>query len=440
MSQLSGAGEASSHPSLRASEETWAGFTASPSWVSPVAPELPGCDGYERALMQAAAAVAERRLGHAPALEPSEIVARLRAGGSPHVWPRIWTLDAPKLDTAALDGPWRSWLASLPRAPGRRCGVAVAGRAGARQVIAAVVTEPLADLQPLPSRARSGQWVSLEARVIREAVGAARVVLLGPGGSPRAVPASLHRGTIRSSFSLDQAGMWRVQVSIETERGPRPALEAWIFVDQPPSLSAALGPVPGEDAGPDQVTLEALTAATLQMLNRARASEQLPPLVRDARLDALAQRHAESVRRAGQASHDAGDGSPVERLTRAEYAALRVGENVAAAANLTRAHRALWNSPAHRSNILDARFDAVGIGVVLEASTGVRPQGGGSTGVRAGAGLHDTSRDEQTRVWVCQIFVDSAPAAADRALLPLEWARGAGTERRMNAGVHEPAQ
>jgi uncharacterized protein YkwD len=69
------------------------------------------------------------------------------------------------------------------------------------------------------------------------------------------------------------------------------------------------------------------------------------------------------MRRSGRTAHDVGDGSPVERVARV-IAARRVGENVARARTLQRAHRVLWDSPSHRGNVLDAGFDALGIGVV----------------------------------------------------------------------------
>jgi hypothetical protein len=47
-----------------------------------------------------------------------------------------------------------------------------------------------------------------------------------------------------------------------------------------------------------------------------------------------------------------------------------------------RAHRALWASPSHRSNLLDARFTAIGVGV---------------------------ARDEQDgSSWICETFADFA--------------------------------
>ena len=40
------------------------------------------------------------------------------------------------------------------------------------------------------------------------------------------------------------------------------------------------------------------------------------------------------------------------------------GENVARAASAERAHRAIWASPSHRGNLLERRYDSVGIAAV----------------------------------------------------------------------------
>jgi hypothetical protein len=278
------------------------------------------------------------------------------------------------------------------------------------------MVEPLADLDRLPTTARSGQWLRLSAR-LSEAALAAKVVLLGPRGAPRTAPTRFSPGSARADFSLDQPGLWRIQLLLDTAAGPRPALEAWIFVDEAPRREAAAGPAPGELDVAVGSAPSAWQAALSSMLDSARASEQLPPLARDPRLDALAQAHAEAMRRRGQAAHDAGDGSPSERVSRAAYPARRVGENVAQAASLARAHRALWNSPAHRGNLLDTGFDRVGLGVVVEPPGELE----GTSGAAEAA--HDTLHDElreahssvghdasrALRVWVCQIFVDSAP-------------------------------
>ncbi|MET0595062.1 MAG: CAP domain-containing protein, partial [Polyangiaceae bacterium] len=108
----------------------------------------------------------------------------------------------------------------------------------------------------------------------------------------------------------------------------------------------------------------------------------LPGLVRDMALDRVAQKHAERMMRAKQIGHDVGDGDPKERLERAGIALSHVGENVAHAANVVLAHRALWSSPSHRDNLLQPRFDRVGVGVTA---------------------------DSDGSVWVTQLFATTAP-------------------------------
>ncbi|MBW2457145.1 MAG: CAP domain-containing protein [Deltaproteobacteria bacterium] len=104
------------------------------------------------------------------------------------------------------------------------------------------------------------------------------------------------------------------------------------------------------------------------MLNRARAKEGLGALRRDQGLDRVARAHAKAMITAGRVAHEAGDGTPSERVHAALVPAIRVGENVASAPTVRRVHQALWNSPSHRANMLDSTFDRVGVALV--ASTG----------------------------------------------------------------------
>ena len=129
---------------------------------------------------------------------------------------------------------------------------------------------------------------------------------------------------------------------------------------------------PGDRAGEDAP--DAL-AAIERMINSARASEGLGALRRDRELDGLAEAHAAAMAKARLLGHDTGEGDPAVRA--AGIGVRIVAENVAHAASLPRAHRALWASPSHRDNILFERFDAVGVGVV---------------------------RDTDGSFWVCELF------------------------------------
>jgi uncharacterized protein YkwD len=368
----SGAGEILSDSPRPERGETWAAASRSPS-PAPPAFRIPGCASQEQSLLAAARGVAADVAGQR-AWDVSDVIAWLRAAGGPFVWPRVWTLQAAAFDAPEVQTSLEEWLAHAPPLGQRRCGTAeVVGARGSR-TLAVVVVDALADLDPLPTRVRLGQWLRLRARLLVP-TRSAETVLLGPHGAPRTIPTELRPEEVRSVFSLDQPGMWRIQLLSSTESGPRPVAEAWAFVDEEPNLRATQTPAPGESlsARGASAATEAHAATEeeqrnllFDMLNAARRSEQRMPVRRDLRLDQLAQAHAEGMRQAQQTAHDVGQGLPSERLHRAGIAVGLVGENVAHAASLGRAHRALWDSPAHRGTLLEPGFVAVGLGVASE--------------------------------------------------------------------------
>jgi uncharacterized protein YkwD len=69
---------------------------------------------------------------------------------------------------------------------------------------------------------------------------------------------------------------------------------------------------------------------------------------------------------ARELAHDVGDGDPLERLHVAGLDPRSAGENVAHAATVPLAHRALWASPSHRANLLGREYDRVGVGVARD--------------------------------------------------------------------------
>jgi uncharacterized protein YkwD len=116
------------------------------------------------------------------------------------------------------------------------------------------------------------------------------------------------------------------------------------------------------------------------MIAVARDSEGLAPLKPNRALDRLARAHAGRMMRASELAHDAGDGDVRRRLEDAGIDAASVGENIAHAATVPLAHRALWASPSHRDNLLGPRFARLGVGV---------------------------ARDPDGTVWVTELFATS---------------------------------
>jgi uncharacterized protein YkwD len=234
-------------------------------------------------------------------------------------------------------------------------------------VIAAVTVDALADLRPLPIRTHVGAWLPIDLTMLVP-VTSARVLVMGPNGTPRTVPTQIDGRHVRAQVALERPGAFTLQIVADVANGPRPVLEVELFADTQPWTVPPDVAAPGETAPPlDATDRGALTA----MVQRLRVLEQTPPLYADPRLDALALAHSQRMRDAHVLGHDVGDGDPVRRLEASGLRARQSGENVAHAGTVLLAHRALYESPSHRSNLLSPGFDRVGIGVVRDTDGSV---------------------------------------------------------------------
>jgi uncharacterized protein YkwD len=332
------------------------------------------CDGGDGALGNVALRMAHRQADALPQFDMAQVAFALRSEGAPYVWPRAWSLQGGELDRGDVAARMQRWLASFGDGGQRRCGVA-AVRHGKKQVIAALAVDALADLGAVPTTVRAGKWISVEAKMLVP-TSEAKVIVLAPQGPPHAITSSLSDGAVRARFSADRPGPWVVQVLATVSGGPRPVLETVVHVDEEPPETFQFRTAPGEDAADE--TDDDTTAIKL-MVDAARQTERLAKLRRDEQLDRVAQAHADAMLNARRIGHDVGYGDPRARVEAAGLNLNAAGENVVHAANLRRAHRALWASPSHRGNVLQKRFDSIGIGV---------------------------SNDRDGTVWVCEVFAD----------------------------------
>lgn len=336
------------------------------------------CTLGDAGLSRVAERFARRKSQGSPPLDASEISFALRAEGSPYVWPRAWTLEGGDLESASAVERLHAWLAGFGDGGQRRCGIALVEN-HEHSVLAAVAVDALADLAPLPVRARAGSWLDLSAELLVPAT-EAKWIVLGPGGPPFAIPTSFDGQRARGRFHADRPGAFLVQLLASVAGGPRPLLEATTYVEVAPPTSFFGDVAPGEpDVAPAANSPSAAAQALLAMVNLARASEQSPALLRSSELDAIAERHAQAMRQQQRIAHDVGDGDPRSRVEATHLEILATGENVAHTLDIVRAHRALWASPSHRENLLEPRFDAIGIGI---------------------------APDPDGSLWVCEVFAD----------------------------------
>jgi uncharacterized protein YkwD len=318
---------------------------------------LAECGVGESGLGRVAREVLAVKLGGSRIPDADAIAFAQRAAGEPHPWARAWTASAEGGASEALLPKLREWL--TPGTPLRRCGVASGGGSDGTRVLVVVSVEALADLAPLPTRARVGQWMTVEAHLHVPARGA-KVLVLGPSGAPQALLTSLDHSTVRARFAPERAGEFTVQVMADVAAGPRPVLEATVFADVEPLQAPSGEPAPGEDAASSS---HDDSEALARMLSVARVGAGQLALARDGRLDQVALAHSLRMSRAQVLAHDVGDGDPDARLAAAGLDVRMAGENVAHAPTLAQAHRALWDSPSHRLNMLRPEFQRVGIGV-----------------------------------------------------------------------------
>jgi len=359
-------------PPAPAAEVAWVATTASPTLAAPVAEPLERaalarCGEADAGVADVARAVLRERIRTGKLPDPEWTSFTQRSLGEPHPWARVWATSAKTIAPDDAMARLDAWLAT-GGGDGRfrRCGAASGTAADGTHVLAVITVEAFADLQALPTRGRTGQWLTVEAHLRSPARGG-DVVLMGPGGQPQRLASWLEGRSLRARFALDGPGQFTVQVMADTGSGPRPVLEALVFSDVTPPGHPTADPVPGELDEAIADTPDDAASALAAMLSDARASAGLGSLVRDARLDGAAARHSALMANTQTLAHDATDGDPGARIRSAGVAAREQGENVAVAPTVTAAHRALWASPSHRANILHATFARVGVGVVRDA-------------------------------------------------------------------------
>ncbi len=117
---------------------------------------------------------------------------------------------------------------------------------------------------------------------------------------------------------------------------------------------------------------QALELVMVNLINRERVATGLAPLTPHATIRSVARLHGLEMFAFGFLSHRSRDGrSPTQRVLSRGVRTSMVGENIAYAADVRRAHEALMASETHRQNILLREYKLVGIGVVDGGPYGV---------------------------------------------------------------------
>ncbi|NOR15879.1 MAG: hypothetical protein GQ544_09250 [Candidatus Aminicenantes bacterium] len=120
-------------------------------------------------------------------------------------------------------------------------------------------------------------------------------------------------------------------------------------------------------------TITEIEDRLLELVNQSRIQYDRVPLKSSLTLKEIARAHSQDMAKSGNLSHLSISGETyTERLAAQGVLFGPHGENVAFSQTYTAEfiHQSLMDSPEHRHNILESKFDLVGIGIFFEAAKG----------------------------------------------------------------------
>lgn len=135
------------------------------------------------------------------------------------------------------------------------------------------------------------------------------------------------------------------------------------YISQPTAGKVLAAAAPGNSQRKTTgISAEELTG--IELLNRDRKQQGLPPLIPDPQLTKVARAHAEDMVAQNYFDHINLQGqSPFDRLEMNGISYQSAGENIAYNDSLEEMEIAWMNSPGHRANILDDSYTHVGLGL-----------------------------------------------------------------------------
>lgn len=111
-------------------------------------------------------------------------------------------------------------------------------------------------------------------------------------------------------------------------------------------------------------TLSQAESEMLNLINQARAGDNLAPLTADTELANVARIKSQDMIDNNYFSHNSPTyGNPFDMLKNFGIKYIKAGENIAGNVGVKEAHEALMNSPGHRKNIMSPDYTHIGIGI-----------------------------------------------------------------------------
>ena len=317
----------------------------------------------DSALSRAARSLAEHALdtSAAEAGEPLVITAAVSDARAHDPSPRAVIIKG-----SPIEEPFRSLYArtDLADEAATSLGVGVVQR-GESVAVAVLLANRRADLAPFPRTLPFPAGPQRLCGELRGELASADLYITRPSGAVEKV-SSVRRdaGHFCAGLSFPTQGEYTLEV---IGRGPRgPEVAALFFVQVGPSTRAEGGRSITEPTDPEEAR-EAIRAR----INALRASNRAGELVRDGRLDHVAQAYAERMSGENFFAHVAPDGEDLRaRMVRAGVRYRTAGENLGLAGGPLAAHFGIELSPGHRKNLLEPAYSHLGVGVASRMVSG----------------------------------------------------------------------
>ena len=245
----------------------------------------------------------------------------------------------------------------------RRVGIGVRRGAGAWTAVLAFHEHHL-DIEPIPRKLPSGGHAPVTGRV-EATFRSPEVLVASPRGTVHKLAAHVQQNRFAAALECNLGdGAYQVEVSAEDARGPTVLANFPVYcgVDPPAIFSVRKSPrVRATDAA-------AVEREILDLLDRDRAANGLPALVRDPRLAQIARGYSREMAEAGDVAHfSRRSGNAVDRVRAAGVLPMPrvIAENVGRDYAAANAEHGFMASPGHRDNILNRALTHVGVGVAM---------------------------------------------------------------------------
>jgi uncharacterized protein YkwD len=238
------------------------------------------------------------------------------------------------------------------------CGIGVANGGESVTAVFVAVTR-LVSLSAFSSRVTPGHLLSIHGTLDAPDATGVEAFVEAPDGQVTQVKTYLvGKRQFKVSVPIGEAGKYKLEFQVSTRSGPETAVLLPLFAGvEVPRRPSIFPDARDSEANP----LQQMT----RLINRVRENHGLQPLVRDLRLDAVAQRHCEDMANSATFGHySTHSGKLEDRLQAMGLFPRATAENIAQSNSVVRVHHNLMQSPSHRIKVLTSEFTHLGLGIV----------------------------------------------------------------------------